>query len=141
MEQRLYDHNDMKHWLKYIYYPVTLFRNVVINKIPSRHLRKWFDQFMGARIGKDSYLFRRTELLFPKGLWIDEYSNVGWFTLLDARGGIKIGSNVTIAGYCKLITGSHDINSPEFQADFLLIKIGERKFEIQKYHTSVPLLH
>lgn len=61
--------------------------------------------------------------------------------ILDARGGIKIGSNVTIAGYCKLITGSHDINSPEFQADFLFIKIGERKFEIQKYHTSVPLLH
>lgn len=117
-KDKIYDHNDMFHWKKNIYYPITLFRNVVINKIPSRHFRRFIDKLMGVRIGKGSYLFRRTEILFPKGLWVEKYSNIGWFTLLDARGGIKIGNNVTIASYVKLITGSHDINSADFQAYF-----------------------
>ncbi len=30
---RIYNHNDMAHWVKYIYFPITLFRNVFINKI------------------------------------------------------------------------------------------------------------
>lgn len=115
---RIYNHNDMAHWVKYIYFPITLFRNVFINKIPSRHFRRLIDKAMGARFGKGSFLFRRTELLFPKGLLVGSYSTVGWFTLLDARGGIKIGDNVTVASYVKVITGSHDINSIEFNASF-----------------------
>ncbi len=122
---KLYDHNDMAHWKKYIYYPLTLFRNVVINKIPSRHFRRFIDRLMGARFGNKSYLFRRTEVLFPKGLWMGENSNVGWFSLVDARGGIRIGNNVTVASYSRLITGSHDINSPGFEARFLPIEIGD----------------
>lgn len=125
MEEKVNNHNDMAHWMKYLYYSITLFRNVVINKIPSRHFRRFVDKCMGARIGKRSFLFKRTELLFPKGLWMGETSNVGWFTLIDARGGIKIGNNVTISSYVKLITGSHDINSPQFKAKFLPIIVGE----------------
>ena len=121
----LYDHNDMAHWKKYIYYPLTFFRNDIINKIPSRHFRRFVDKMLGARFGKGSFLFRRTEILFPKGLYIGEHSNVGWFSLLDARGGIKIGNNVTVASYSKLITGSHDIDSPNFEAKFLPIIIDD----------------
>lgn len=124
-EQRLFNHDDMEHWKKYLYYPLTIFRNVVLNKIPSRHVRRFIDKLMGARIGSGSYLFRRTEVLFPKGLWVGDNTNIGWFTLLDARGGIKIGNCVTVASYAKLITGSHDINSPSFDAHFLPIEIGD----------------
>lgn len=120
----LYDHTSMKHWKKYIYYPITLFGNVFINKIPSRHIRKWFAQILGARIGH-SFFFRRVEILFPKGLLIGDNSNIGWFSLLDARGGIKIGNNVSIASYAKLITGSHDLQSPEFTAKFKPIIIND----------------
>lgn len=122
-DEKLFDHNDMKHWVKYFYYPLFLFRNVVINKIPSRHLRKWFDKLMGARIGKGSFLFRRTEVLFPKGLLIGKNSTVGWFALIDARGGICIGDNVTLASYVKLVTGTHDTKSAKFEASFLPIRI------------------
>lgn len=104
---------SMKHWQKKIYYAIVLFGNVVINKLPSRHIRKWFYQMLGAKIGK-SFLFRRAEVLFPKGIIMGDHSNVGWFTLLDARGGIRIGNNVSIASYAKLITGSHDIQDPKF---------------------------
>jgi len=120
----LFDHNSIPHWKKYFYYPVMLFGNVVINKIPSRHIRKWYAQLLGARIG-NSFFFRRVEILFPKGLLIGDNSNVGWFTLLDARGGIKIGNNVSVASYVKLITGSHDLNSPHFEAVFKPIIVND----------------
>lgn len=123
--KQLYNHKDMNHCLKYFYYPLFLFRNTFINKIPSRHFRKFVDILLGARIGKNSFLFRRTEVLFPKGLLIGDNSTVGWFSLLDARGGISIGNNVTIASYAKLITGTHDISTPGFEAKFSHIIIDD----------------
>jgi hypothetical protein len=120
---KLYDHNDMNRIYKYFYYPVVLFRNSIINKIPSRHLRKWFDILLGAQYGKGTYVFRRTEVYFPKGLHLGDNSTVGWFTLLDARGGLYIGDNVTIASYVKVIDGKHDINDPLFTASFAPIVI------------------
>lgn len=122
---KLYNHNDMNHYFKYLYYPLFLFRNTFINKIPSRHFRKLFDILLGSRIGKNSFLFRRTEILFPKGLLIGDNSTVGWFTLLDARGGIYIGNNVTIASYVKLVSGTHNTKSPKFEADFFPILIDD----------------
>lgn len=115
----------MNHFFKYVYYPLFLFRNTVINKIPSRHFRKWVDKLLGSRIGKNSYLFRRTELLFPKGLLVGNNSTIGWFTLLDARGGIYIGDNVTVASYVKFITGTHNTKSPKFEASFWPIEVDD----------------
>lgn len=111
------NNRSMKRWKKYFYYPVMLFGNVFVNKLPSRHLRRWFYRAMGAKIGR-SFLFRRVEVLFPKGLAIGNHSTVGWFSLLDARGGIAIGDSVSIASYVKLITGSHDLQSKDFRAEF-----------------------
>ena len=67
---KIYDHNSMKRVFKYFYYPLFLFNNAVINKIPSRHFRKWCYKLLGARIRKNAFLFRRVEVLFPKGLYI-----------------------------------------------------------------------
>lgn len=122
-EIELYDHTDMSKNMKYLYYPLVLFRNSVINKIPSRHLRKWIDMLLGARYGKGAYTFRRTEVYYPKGLYIGKNSTVGWFTLLDSRGGLYIGNNVVIASYVKIIDGKHDINTPGFEASFAPIVI------------------
>jgi len=119
----LNDHNDMKRLVKYVYYPIVLFRNTVLNKIPSRHLRKWIDRLLGFRMGKGSFTFRRTETYFPKGIFMGDFSTVGWFTLLDGRGGLYIGNNVTISSYVKIITGSHDVHSQDFHAEFLPIII------------------
>ena len=122
-EYKLYNHNDMNHFLKYLYYPLFILRNIIINKIPSRHFRKAFDVMLGARIGKHSFLFRRTEVLFPKGLYVGGDSTIGWFTLLDARGGIYIGNKVTVSSYVKLITGTHNTKSSKFEAHFYPIVI------------------
>lgn len=110
---------------KKLYYGIVLLGNIFVNKIPSRSLRTLFYKIMGASIGKDSIIFRRVEVLYPKGLDIKQNSSVGWFAHLDARGGINIGSNSSIASYCKIITGSHDVDDPQFKAVFKPITIGD----------------
>ena len=110
--------------VKCIYYSIVLFGNMIINKIPSRHIRKWFYQILGAKIGKKTVICRRTEILFPKGLELSNNVAVGWFVDLDARGGIKIDHDTNISSHTKFITGSHDIDDPKFTASFKPITIG-----------------
>lgn len=116
--------NDMTKFNKAIYYAVTLWGNLVVNKIPSRHIRRGFYQMLGSKLGENCFPCRRVEILFPKGLVLEAGVSVGWFVELDARGGIKIGHDTNISSHVKLITGSHDIDSPDFKADFLPIYIG-----------------
>ena len=116
--------NDMPKPIKCIYYTLVLLGNMIINKIPSRHLRKCFYQLLGAKIGKKTVLCRRVEVLLPKGLDIANNVAVGWFAELDARGGITIDHDTNISSHVKLITGSHDVDDSEFTADFKPITIG-----------------
>ena len=116
--------NRLPRLMKAPYYAVTLFGNAVVNKIPSRHLRKLFYQALGAQLGKDSFPCRRVEVLFPMGLVLGDHVAVGWFTELDARGGIEIGHDTNISSHVKMITGSHDIDDPDYTADFRPIKVG-----------------
>lgn len=116
--------NDMPKLIKMVYYAITLFGNVVINKLPSRHLRKWFYQLMGAQIGKNTFPCRRVEVLLPRGLKLADDVAVGWFAELDARGGITVDHDTNISSHVKMITGSHDIDDPDFTADFKPIHVG-----------------
>lgn len=116
--------NSMGKIQKAVYYSISLWGNRVINKLPSRHIRKWFYQSLGAKLGKDCFPCRRVEILLPKGLELGDRVSVGWFAELDARGGIVVDRDTNISSHVKLITGSHDINDPKFTADFLPIHIG-----------------
>lgn len=116
--------NEMPKPMKCIYYSFVLFGNIIMNKIPSRHIRKWFYQIMGAKIGKNTFLCRRVEVLLPRGLELGDRVAVGWFAELDARGGITVGHDTNISSHTKLITGSHDIDDSNFTADFKPIHIG-----------------
>ena len=116
--------NEMPRSVKALYYAMVLLGNTVINKIPSRHLRKWFYQMMGAEIGKNTFPCRRVEVLLPKGLKLADRVAVGWFAELDARGGITVDYDTNISSHVKLITGSHDIDDSGFTADFRPITIG-----------------
>lgn len=116
--------NQMPKWQKYIYYALMLFGNAIINKIPSRHFRKVYYKMLGAKVGNDAGFSRRVEISYPKGLVVGNHFSVGWYTLLDARGGLTIGNDVNISSYVKIVTGSHDIDDPDFTADFRPVTIG-----------------
>ena len=103
---------------------ITLFVNAIWNKVPSRHMRKWAYQILGAKIGKNTFLCRRVEVLLPKALKLADGVSVGWFAELDARGGITVEHDTNISSHVKMITGSHDIDDPDFTADFRPITIG-----------------
>lgn len=117
--------NQMPKWKKYIYFTLMLFGNAVINKIPSRHFRKAYYKMLGAKVGKNAGFSRRVEISYPKGLTMGDNISVGWFALLDARGGIRVGNNVNISSYVKIITGSHDVDDKDFTADFRPVEIGD----------------
>lgn len=114
----------MSQPIKCIYYAIVLLGNMVVNKIPSRHFRRWFYQMMGAKIGKNTVICRRAEILFPRGLKLDDNVAIGWFVDLDARGGIIVDHDTNISSHTKFITGSHDINDSKFKADFKPINVG-----------------
>lgn len=116
--------NKLPRLVKYAYYTVTLFVNMFWNKIPSRHLRKLVYVLLGAKLGKGTYPCRRVEVLLPLGLNLADNVAVGWFAELDARGGITVDHDTNISSHVKMITGSHDIDDPQFTADFKPIKVG-----------------
>lgn len=114
----------MKKIFKCLYYSIVLFGNVFINKIPSRHIRKWFYQLLGAKIKRNTVICRRADILYPRGLDLAENVAIGWFVHLDARGGIVVNHDTNISSYTKFITGSHNIDDPYFAAEFKPIVIG-----------------
>ncbi len=75
---------------KAFYRVFELFYNSVFNKVPSRRLRRLYLKCMGAKLGKGTVLFRRAEVLYPKGLVMGDFCSVGWFSSLDARGGLVV---------------------------------------------------
>ncbi|OWY39911.1 acetyltransferase [Xenophilus sp. AP218F] len=88
--------------------------NILINKLPSHHLRVWWLRMGGAKIGKGSSVWRHTEILGVNSLTIGDDSCIAWHCQIDARAGLAIGDHVAIASHAKIIAGSHDLAAPEF---------------------------
>ncbi len=69
--------NSMPKPVKMAYYAAVLFGNIIVNKIPSRHIRRWFYQMMGADFDRGTFPCRRVEMLFPKGLKLSDGVAIG----------------------------------------------------------------
>jgi acetyltransferase-like isoleucine patch superfamily enzyme len=92
-----------------------LFLNSVISHVPSRLVRKAFLKLLGVKFSfKKVSMYMGTEIRNPKGLVFKGYSSIGPRVLLDARKGIEIGDNVTIACEAMIWTLHHDKNDTEF---------------------------
>jgi acetyltransferase-like isoleucine patch superfamily enzyme len=91
-----------------------LIYNMFITHIPSHTIRLGFLRLFGATIGKGSSIMRTAMVLDIEFLTIGNCSTVGGRCLLDARGGLWIGDNVTIASDVHFLGGGHAINHPDF---------------------------
>ena len=111
---------------KALYVATVLFVNAIISKLPIWCLRRGVYRALGMKIGKKTVIFRRCELEHPDRIEVGSNTSIGWFVLLDGRGGMKIGSNVNISSYSKFITGGHDPDSPGFADFYQPIKFGDR---------------
>jgi acetyltransferase-like isoleucine patch superfamily enzyme len=88
--------------------------NSLITYIPSHTVRQGFLRMVGATIGDHSSIMRGTSILDIEFLTIGNGTTVGLRCLLDARAGLWIGDNVTIASDVHILGGGHDINHPDF---------------------------
>lgn len=83
-----------------------------------------FRLFVYARIGvefddrRSTTILMHNELIMPTGIRVGRGSIIGRHCILDGRGGLTIGSDVNIGGRTQLFTGTHDVNSNDFAANF-----------------------
>lgn len=93
---------------------IYIFLNYFVCNIPSWTLRKFLYRLVGLKIGKDSRILMKVTILSPWRIEIGDNTYINEYCFLDGRGGLKIGSNVTIAIYSKLVTGYHNVDDEQF---------------------------
>ena len=119
----------MKQWLRDTYYSWRLTAGylaaAIVRHIPSQTLRKACYRLMGARIGKHVSMFSTVDIRKPEGLVIKSGCSIGPKVLLDARMGLEIHENVTIAYDAIVWTLHHEMNSNDFHGKGAPTKIEE----------------
>lgn len=99
--------------------------NDILPHIPFWALRRPLLRVARLRIGHKSFIMKRCYIMNANRVVIGNYTHLNRGCMLDARGGIEIGSNVSLSYDCRLITGSHSVRSPHFSASYLPIRIGD----------------
>lgn len=119
----------MKKYLKKVYgsWRATLpyIMMFIIKHIPSKRLRIIILKRGGVKVGNHVSMFASVDIRNLKGLVIENGCSIGPKVLLDARKGIHIHKNVTIAYDAIIWTLHHDMNSTDFKAVGAPVEIGE----------------
>jgi len=97
----------------------------LIRVIPSRFLRISLLRLLGGKIGHHVSMFANVDVRNPSGLIIGEGSSIGPRVLLDARSGLQIDKNVTVAYDAIIWTLHHEMNSVDFHLIGAKVYIGE----------------
>lgn len=88
--------------------------NSVCPHIPFWKLRRPLLKLSKLKIGKGSFIMRKCYFMNANLLKIGKYSHINRGCLIDARGTITIGDNVSISHNVNIITGGHDMYSQNF---------------------------
>jgi acetyltransferase-like isoleucine patch superfamily enzyme len=88
--------------------------NKVVTHIPFHAIRQGYLRLFGATIGKGSAINCGTTVWDIEYLTIGSRTSIGFRCLLDCRGGVAIGDDVTIASDTQIVGGTHDVNHPDF---------------------------
>lgn len=104
---------------------VYIFTNYLVCNIPCWPLRRFLYRILGMKIGKGSRILMKTVVVSPWKISIGSHTYINESCFLDGRGGIHIGSNVTVAVYSKLITGYHNIDDDHFSYETKNISLGD----------------
>ncbi len=105
--------------------------NHVINHIPSYTLRyAWYRKVLGWRIGPKASILLGQHVQMAgvrtsgRKVVIGKGTVINYGCLLYTTGGIVIGDQVSISAGVWLVTGTHDINHPQFIDSYKPIVIG-----------------
>ncbi len=108
-------------WIKAIVLEVIV--NDILPLIPFWCLRRIYLKIIGTKIEKGSIIMKNNYFINPNLLTIGKYCHINRNCILDSRGGIVIGDNVSISHKVNIMTGSHDVNDKGFCGIFKSIKI------------------
>ena len=92
--------------------------------IPSRHMRLFAYKILGAKIEEKVSMFANVEIRKPSNLKISKGCSIGPRVLLDARAGLSIGENSTIAYDAIIWTMHHEMNDQYFTNKGGAVEIG-----------------
>lgn len=99
--------------------------NGILHIAPFFGLRRMVLAMIGVRIRRSTSVHRRLHLTTFGKIVIGNNSTINRDVFLDARKGIDIGNNVTIAHECKIYTLGHNIDSSHFEAKGSPVSIGD----------------
>ena len=68
----------------------------------------------GAKIKSKTIIDIGWFMMCPEKLHIGSHVHINRNCMLDARGGLTIGNNVSVSHNVSFVTGSHDFNTPKF---------------------------
>lgn len=91
------------------------FLNYIVAHIPCWYVRKFFYKLFGMKIGKKSRILMGLYVRKPWRIVIGSGSIINEKCFLDGRGYIKIGNNVSISIYSKILTATHLSKSDTFE--------------------------
>ncbi|MCS6153488.1 glycosyltransferase [Shewanella oncorhynchi] len=91
------------------------FRNFMFKIIPTMALKIHYLRLLGFDIGDRSFILKDSKFYGNGNFTIGNNSIVNRCCLLDNRGSIKIGDNVSISHNVKIYTGGHNIDSSFFE--------------------------
>lgn len=97
-----------------------------IGKLPVHKLRVLALRAWGASIAPGVTIYHGIEVRNARGLVIGRNSSIGNDSILDARAGLIIGSNVNLSTGVHIWTGQHDWASPDFAYVSAPVTIGDR---------------
>lgn len=106
--------------------------NHIINHIPSYTLRHaWYRHILGWRIGPNVVIFMGQHVQMAgvrrsqQKVSIGKNTIINWDCMLYTTGGLVIGENVSISAGVWLVTGTHEMNHPQFIDTYRPIVIGD----------------
>lgn len=97
--------------------------NAICPHIPFWKLRRPLLRLGKMKIGKGTFIMRKCYFMNSNMLTIGRYSHINRGCLIDARGRITIGDNVSISHNVNVVTGGHEAQSPHFTGIFRPIVI------------------
>jgi acetyltransferase-like isoleucine patch superfamily enzyme len=116
---------------------VNFITNRLVSHIPSYSIRhSWYKNVLGVQMGKGSgihlgcyiWFFGPTPLRRNRLLTIGQRSRVNRDCCLDARGGLSIGSDVSISPGVTILTAEHPPGDDEFRVELRPVRIEDRVF-------------
>ena len=98
----------------------------VLARIPNHRIRVLGLTRLGATLSPSVVLYHGFQVRAARKLTIGDRANIGDGAVLDARGGLTIGSDVNFSTGVQIWTAQHDWNSPHFDYVTAPVQIGDR---------------